>query len=154
MSLLFMTGSFRTFHPTAKPMLPSTYRAQNWGIAPGRGSHVAISPNDCICFGVSASHICSLQADQNVVYHGEDCNAGERISQQQRKRPSLGKGFPNAQEQSSANGSSQSDELDMARFQTGAFTSVLHSNTRDQLQFSSIPSRHVSIVFCRGQIAV
>ncbi len=37
-----------TFHPTANPRESSTYRAQNWGIAPGKGSHVAISPKHCI----------------------------------------------------------------------------------------------------------
>ena len=37
-----------TFQPTAKPRASSTYLAQNCGIAPGRGSQVAISPSDCI----------------------------------------------------------------------------------------------------------
>src|SRR5579862_3309663 len=59
-----------TFQPTAKPKASSTYLAQNWGIAPGRGSQVAISPRDCIFASNSGQQVSKSNLLHNTSLSG------------------------------------------------------------------------------------
>ena len=55
-----------------------------------------------------------------TLHHTEDSNTSDRITEENRNRTGVGESSANTQEETSSNGSTKSDELNVTRFETAA----------------------------------
>jgi hypothetical protein len=53
-----------------------------------------------------------------TLHHAKDCNTGERITKEDGDRTSIGKCSSNTEEETSTNGTTECDKLDVSRFET------------------------------------